>query len=562
MTGDHGPDTLFEFSPVLGPARLSTPRPLGEVEEHVELLIDGRRFEGVTQELKPGTRVQIHDRATDESFDLLVDEPPFWVRRLRVWLILGLSVAVGFALYGAYVYQLLGTTEKRLTQAETRLADAEQDAQRIDAQLAQTMARFESRELAIDRAFSEIRATQDQSQARLRAEFSAGLKAITTESQLALSQTAELDYQAREAIAAEAARRVESLRQEVSDKAVTAFDRFRKIEQEVFVRNAQRLDTLEVQGKRFKKILADSTKAVLFVWTRYSARLGISDEEKEVYSAGTAFLLDTNGLAVAPQHVFEPWRYDDEFLALNALGLIELVPGSVVRYVWLAGQQVIEPGSQPANYLTDKAFSDESEARRLLVLHRPEPKTASRLVTTPLGIAQIDKPLAGPSDLVVFQLATGAGDFPALSLLSSPGSIAPLDEVLVVGYPMARLDDGRSVAQGVKGFVRRVGPDLLELDSALHPGSSGAPVLDSRGQVVGMAVAMFGSESYGAAVPWDHIQMAITQAQINVQVNEARLRDSGCNPGPVDGVLDDKTWEAIRSPGCEFRSVNGQSSVN
>ncbi|MGC1443279.1 MAG: hypothetical protein WA888_21945, partial [Burkholderiaceae bacterium] len=81
-------------------------------------------------------------------------------------------------------------------------------------------------------------------------------------------------------------------------------------------------------------------------------------------------------------------------------------------------------------------------------------------------------------------------------------------------------------------------------------------------QVVGMAVAMFGSDSYGAAVPWDHIQMAINQAQINVQVNEARLRDSGCNPGPVDGVLDDKTWEAIRLPGCEFRSVNGQSSVN
>lgn len=80
-------------------------------------------------------------------------------------------------------------------------------------------------------------------------------------------------------------------------------------------------------------------------------------------------------------------------------------------------------------------------------------------------------------------------DLVALTLLD-PASIRQGDEVLVVGYPLANLLGNYevTVTRGIVSAVRtQLG--LIQVDAAMNPGVSGGPVVNLRGDVVGVAVS-------------------------------------------------------------------------
>jgi S1-C subfamily serine protease len=65
------------------------------------------------------------------------------------------------------------------------------------------------------------------------------------------------------------------------------------------------------------------------------------------------------------------------------------------------------------------------------------------------------------------------------------------DPVALLGFPVGLDPAGTWRTQGVRavgltGTVRRVGPDLIEVDGYGASGSSGGPVFDAQGLVVGM----------------------------------------------------------------------------
>ena len=552
LAGPDGPETLFEFAPVEGPTRLSTPLDAQEIDRRVDLLVDGQRYHGQQQDLHPGTRIQVHDRLNEKRFDLVVDEPSFWLRNIRSLSILGLIAALAATIYGTYLFQRLGETNQRLKDTELRLTAAEAEARRTDEQLATIIEQVDARTLATRRALTEVRSASEKAQRALRDEFSLGLKRITEDSNRALASIAKNDAEALARLSEETDERVLRLRETVSEKLVHAFERLKLVEQRVLVQHASRIDALEVKPARFQRILAQATDAVLFVHTRYTIRNMLTGEDQPLESTGTAFLIGPAGLAVAPRHVFEPWLFDHDFLALQELGLISLVSSSPVRHVWLPHEQVIDTDTTPHRYLTDGAFNDQAKTQTLLVLHHPELKTSKKVVPAPLGVVEVESPLAGPSDLVVFQLMELKRAIDPLMLNTDEAVADPLDEILTVGYPLARLKDGRSVAQGVKGFVRRVGAGLLELDTPLQPGNSGGPVLNAQGLVIGMAIAILGSDSYAVAVPSTQIRVALEDARKRVLSLEQRLLGAGCQTGPVDGVLDLQTWQAMHAPGCRL----------
>ena len=297
------------------------------------------------------------------------------------------------------------------------------------------------------------------------------------------------------------------------------------------------------EGLALKRIFARAREALLYIRTSYRVRLPGSGEEEELTSFGTGFLISRAGVAVTAQHVLYPWRYDRRLLASAAQGLAEVVAGSATVSVWLVDSQVTSDGSDKATYLTGGAYRLDGGHATVRILHTGQPDERTELVMSTLGPTAITMPRVGNGDLAVIQLIDPGRTFPALSLAAATRP-AVLDAVLVLGYPLSRLQAGRAVPQVSVGRVRRTGGEMLELDAAVHPGNSGGPVLDRAGRVVGMASAILETPVYGLAMTADALQAAWRTVREQTAQQQRHLRALGCDPGATDGIPGARTQEA------------------
>lgn len=100
-------------------------------------------------------------------------------------------------------------------------------------------------------------------------------------------------------------------------------------------------------------------------------------------------------------------------------------------------------------------------------------------------------------------LAVIAVDGPSFEPLGRSGKRPEVgDPVLVVGSPLGL---GGTVASGIVSAYRtEEGMEYLQFSAPVSPGSSGGPVVDSAGRVIGVAVAKlvgFGAEGLSFAIP-------------------------------------------------------------
>jgi S1-C subfamily serine protease len=102
-----------------------------------------------------------------------------------------------------------------------------------------------------------------------------------------------------------------------------------------------------------------------------------------------------------------------------------------------------------------------------------------------------------PATVVTFDpqndLALLKGNFrPSTVLPLSTNSPELLQDVYVAGYPFGRrISTGVKVTKGIISSLTGIGNNFsnIQIDAALQPGNSGGPILDDRGNVVGVAVA-------------------------------------------------------------------------
>ena len=92
-------------------------------------------------------------------------------------------------------------------------------------------------------------------------------------------------------------------------------------------------------------------------------------------------------------------------------------------------------------------------------------------------------------DLVILRIE--ARDLPVLALGNSD-RVRPGDSVLAIGHPLGFED---TVSNGLISAVRDVQEDLrvLQISAPIAPGSSGGPLFNERGEVIGVATAIITS---------------------------------------------------------------------
>ncbi|HVP76724.1 MAG TPA: trypsin-like peptidase domain-containing protein [Thermodesulfobacteriota bacterium] len=100
---------------------------------------------------------------------------------------------------------------------------------------------------------------------------------------------------------------------------------------------------------------------------------------------------------------------------------------------------------------------------------------------------------------------------------TTPLSLGDSDSV-EVGEPVYAIGNPQGLegtfSQGIVSGIRKIGPDkLLQITAPISPGSSGGPVLNSKGEVIGISVAIFrGGQNLNFAVPSNYLKALIPKA--------------------------------------------------
>lgn len=123
-------------------------------------------------------------------------------------------------------------------------------------------------------------------------------------------------------------------------------------------------------------------------------------------------------------------------------------------------------------------------------------------------------------DLAVLQAKTLPDDL-AAATLTSTADLVPGDRVVAVGYPFGI---GPSVSAGVvSGLAReyrspegsRLLTNLIQFDAAVNPGNSGGPLVNARGEVLGIVTGLLNPTAQrffvgiGFAVPIENAAAAV-----------------------------------------------------
>lgn len=97
-------------------------------------------------------------------------------------------------------------------------------------------------------------------------------------------------------------------------------------------------------------------------------------------------------------------------------------------------------------------------------------------------------PESAATDLALIQIDEG-GKFATVASLAPAGDVAVGAPVSVIGYPLGAdlpMDGSAAKTTATFGNVGKVVPDVLQIDAYATHGSSGSPVFDAHGHVVGI----------------------------------------------------------------------------
>jgi serine protease Do len=140
-------------------------------------------------------------------------------------------------------------------------------------------------------------------------------------------------------------------------------------------------------------------------------------------------------------------------------------------------------------------------------------------------------------------LSVGATDLPALQIGDS-SKLRVGELVFALGHPWGQ--KGVVTAGIVSGLGKVTGvrsgrsADYIRSDVALAPGNSGGPLLNARGQVVGINSMIFGGDlsvAVPAHVALDWLEHAGKRAYLGVGVRPVRINDPRSEDAPTAGVL-------------------------
>lgn len=141
------------------------------------------------------------------------------------------------------------------------------------------------------------------------------------------------------------------------------------------------------------------------------------------------------------------------------------------------------------------------------------------------------------------------------SILGNSATVEIGEQVYAVGNPQGL--EG-TFSQGIVSSIREVGSDkLLQITAPISPGSSGGPVLNGNGEVIGISVATFKSgQNLNFAIPSNYLKILLTKTgQVKPLTQTKTLESqksiiSEMGGRSIEGVrMETLTWDSYTQSG-------------
>ena len=162
-----------------------------------------------------------------------------------------------------------------------------------------------------------------------------------------------------------------------------------------------------------------------------------------------------------------------------------------------------------------------------------------------------------------------ADNIPGLTPLDFASAVREGEDVIALGFPLG-LHESMTVTRGIVSAIRTFsGVKHLQTDAAINPGNSGGPLLNDRGEVVGMNTFIrreiegreYDAQGIGFAVSFDVLDARLAAMKANPSlptpvatptaiVRATATPGAGRGFGPVSGELehrDDNFLESLNS---------------
>ena len=167
-----------------------------------------------------------------------------------------------------------------------------------------------------------------------------------------------------------------------------------------------------------------------------------------------------------------------------------------------------------------------------------------------LGVVSVDQ----LHDLALLKLK--GVNAPPLGL-EVAGQVAVGDVVFAAGNPLGL--EG-TFSQGIISGIRHVDADtFLQITAPISPGSSGGPILNSRGQVIGVATASFaGGQNLNFAIPASYVAAALSNSKKLRPLSLLKMRKGV--PKRI-GIIKGKAVQGVKITHLKVRTGSLQFSV-
>ena len=336
------------------------------------------------------------------------------------------------------------------------------------------------------------------------------LRQVEDRSRALLSQTAKSmetqNHRSGEEVLSTSKQLVQALANREATARENIVNELKKANQEIVALRMDLQNNVTKQAEKeriFQRIQQEWDPSILLIHSEFTYKERNDEGKMEEHTGsgwGTGFAVTKDGHIITNKHVVQPWKFDPELCAMEAMGEIEILTKKVKISAWRSGTRCMDDERE---MIRDTGFNNTT-LKNLRILAVADDHMSRKEInlggsSVPYEIHALDN-----NDLAVLKCDGVIWKPVSCASVKGRGSLNKLDSIMALGFPRGQngLERGLAETSPSLGTVRKV-ENTIHVTCSIIPGNSGGPLFDERGDVVGIATRIY-SETLGICIKIDH----------------------------------------------------------